>query len=236
MKGHEIAKKLNISTSALKHYETWGLIPEVERAENGYRNYTAEHEAYFECIRALKSGFGMDLVKEIMPRIILGEKLEVLWLINKAQVNLHTEKLIVQRTVDMLDLRELSDFPSYGGTQVLTIGEAAKEANISPSAIRHWEKEGLITSERHKESGFRLYTPADLRKILIIRTIQRVVYSLDIVREVLSDLDKNNIAQAKEIALKSLQYLDYALVEQLRGVSHLQKLFDTIANNPITSV
>ncbi|MFY0762319.1 hypothetical protein AB1K32_26365 [Metabacillus dongyingensis] len=40
---------------------------------------------------------------------------------------------------------------------------------------------------------------------------------MDIDREVLSELDKNNVAQAKEIALKSFQYIDYALAEQLRG-------------------
>ena len=66
MKGIQIAKKLNISTSALRHYESWGLIPKIER-KNGYRIYTKEHEAYFQCIRALNAGFGMDLVKRVMP-------------------------------------------------------------------------------------------------------------------------------------------------------------------------
>lgn len=229
MKGSEIAKKLHISTSALKHYEAWGLIPKVERAANGYRIYTKEHEAYFQCIRALQSGFGMELVKKIMQHLINGEKLDALWLINKAQVDLHAEKLTVQRTVDMLDLTELIELPPYVNKQMFTIGEVAKEANISASAIRHWEKEGLIQSERHKESGFRIYSPSDIRKVLIIRTVQRVVYSLDIVREVLSELDKNNVTQAKEIALKSLQYLDHALVEQIRGIACLHNLIDVIS-------
>jgi hypothetical protein len=66
--------------------------------------------------------------------------------------------------------------------------------------------------------------------VLIIRTVQRVAYSLDIVREVLSELDKNDIAQAKEIALKSLQYIDHALVEQLRGIAYLHNLFEVISN------
>lgn len=228
MKGIDIANKLNISTSALKHYEAWGLIPKVDRASNGYRIYTLEHEAYFQCIRALKSGFGMDLVKEIMPRIVNGEKLHALWLINKAQVDLYAEKLTVQRTVEMLDLTELIELPQYGSKHLFTIGEVAKEANISASAIRHWEKEGLIKSERHKESGFRIYSPSDIRMVLIIRTVQRVVYSLDIVREVLSELDKHNVTQAKEIALKSLLYIDNTLVEQVRGISTLQNLFDIL--------
>jgi len=36
------------------------------------------------------------------------------------------------------------------------------------------------------------------------QTVQRVVYSLDIVRDVLSDIDKNNIVRTKEMAFQSL--------------------------------
>ncbi|MGM0829089.1 MAG: MerR family transcriptional regulator [Bacillota bacterium] len=228
MKGIEIAKKLNISTSALRHYESWGLIPTVERAENGYRIYNDEHEAYFQCIRALLPGFGMELVKGVMPLIRNGKTLEALWLINKAQVDLHTEKETVQRAVEILDLKELMEIPKYYNKNFFTIGEVAREANVSASAIRHWEKEGLINPERHKESGFRIYSPSDIRRVLIIRTVQRVAYSLDIVREILSDLEKNNIAQAKEMALKSLEYIDYALIEQVRGIASVQNLLDIV--------
>ena len=62
--------------------------------------------------------------------------------------------------------------------------------------------------------------------MLIIRTVQRVVYSLDIVREVLSDFEKNNVAQAKKMAIKSLEYIDYALTEQVRGIASIQNLLD----------
>lgn len=236
MKGIEIAKKLKISTSALRHYESWGLVPEIKRAKNGYRIYTEEHEAYFQCIRAINSGFGMALVREVMPRIIKGEKIEVLWLINKAQVDLHKEKETVIRTVKMLDLKELNDIPKYRNKNSFTIGEVAKEANVSTSSIRHWEKEGLIQPVRHKESGFRIYSTSDVRQVLIIRTVQRVAYSLDIVREVLSELDKNSVARAKEIALKSLQYIDNRLIEQMRGIASLHNLFEVLlkkgVNNP----
>ncbi|SFS94143.1 MerR family transcriptional regulator [Paenibacillus sp. 453mf] len=230
MKGIEIAKKLNISTSALRHYESWGLIPEVERAENGYRIYTSKHEAYFQCIRALNAGFGMDLVKKVMPLIINSKIHDALWLINKAQVDLHAEKETVQRTAKILDsteLTELTNIHKYNHKSNFTIGEVAKEANVSASSIRHWEKEGLINPERDKDSGFRIYSTADIRRVHIIRTIQRVVYSLDIVREVLADIDNSNVLQAKEMILQSLQYIDNALVEQVRGIAALQHLLDT---------
>ncbi|MFC5402657.1 MerR family transcriptional regulator [Cohnella soli] len=226
MNGIEIAKKLNISTSALRHYESWGIVPKVERSANGYRIYTEEHEAYFQCIRALIPGFGAGFVREVMPRIMKGEKLEVLWLMNKTFVDLHLEKETVQKTAEMLDLKELANLPKRFDKELFTIGEVARIANISASSIRHWEKEGLIRPERHHESGFRVYSPANIRKVLIIRTVQKVAYSLDSVRNVLAELDKNNVSQAKEIVLESLQYIDQTLVERVRGASYLHSLLE----------
>lgn len=236
MKGIEIAKRLNISTSALRHYESWGLVPKVERAKNGYRIYTNEHEAYFQCIRALNAGFGMDLVKKVMPLIINGKVHDSLWLINKAQVDLHSEKETVQKTVEILDSKDLaglSDIKRHREKIYFTIGEVAKEANVSASSIRHWEKEGLLKPQRHKESRFRIYNTSDIRRVFIIRTVQKAVYSLDIVREVLSDIDKNDIVKVKEMTLRSLQYIDNALVEQIRGIASLQNLLDVTKNQQL---
>lgn len=229
MKGNEIARKLNISTSALKHYEAWGLVPQVERADNGYRIYTREHEAYFQCIRALNTGFGMNLVKKVMPLIIKGEDIKALWKINIAQVNLQEEKLAAERTVEMFSLKEFNQTEEKRKQKnTFTIREVAKEANVSTSTIRHWEKENLINPSRNKESGFRMFSYSDLRKVLVIRTVQKNVYSLDIVREILSEVDTNNLSQAKKIAQNSLNYIDNTLVEQIRGIASLDHLLNVI--------
>lgn len=228
MKGIEIARKLNISTSALRHYESWGIIPKVEREENGYRNYTSEHEAYFVCIRSLLAGFGMDLVKRVMFLIKEGDFVKAYWLINEGQVRLYKDKEVVQRTLKLLDSKELAEVSIHVQRKNLTIGEVAKEANVSSSAIRHWEKEGLLKPERHKESGFRIYGPKDIRRVLVISAVQRVVYSLEIVREILTQLDKDNIANAKKIALVSMDYIDQSLMEQMKGIASVQELLNVV--------
>lgn len=48
----DIAKKLDVGTSAMRHYEEWGIVPPAKRKPSGYRVYTEVHEAYFLCIRA----------------------------------------------------------------------------------------------------------------------------------------------------------------------------------------
>ena len=230
MRGSEIANKLHISTSALKHYEVWGLIPKVERAANGYRVYTREHEAYFQCIRSLKAGFGMDLVRKIMPLLMKGEVIQAFWLINQAQVYLYKEKKAAELSIQALDLKEFYEIPIRPNKErVYTIGEVAQYAHVSPSSIRHWEKENLIEPKRQPYSRFRIYTASDLRKVLIIKAIQRAVYSLNIVREVLSEINADNVIQAKEIVQRSLIYLDETLSEQIKGITAMQNLLTTIS-------
>jgi DNA-binding transcriptional MerR regulator len=66
----DIAKKIGMSTSALRHYEAWGIIPPVPRSENDYRLYSKEHEAYFVCIRSMNTGFCMALTGKVMRLLI----------------------------------------------------------------------------------------------------------------------------------------------------------------------
>ena len=175
----------------------------------------------------------MDLVKKVMPLIIEGKIHDALWLINQAQVNLHAERNTAQKTVEILEAKDLSQVISVNKNRKHTffsISDVAKETNVSASSIRHWEREGLIDPERDQESGYRQFTLADIRRVFIIRTVQRMVFSLDIVRQVLDNINENNMEQTMEMARQSLQYIDNALVEQVRGIASLQHLLDVIAN------
>ena len=54
----ELAKRAGISTDTLHHYERLGVLTEVERAGNGYRQYPVESVARVAAIRqALDLGF-----------------------------------------------------------------------------------------------------------------------------------------------------------------------------------
>jgi DNA-binding transcriptional MerR regulator len=62
------------------------------------------------------------------------------------------------------------------GAARIRIGEAARRVGVSPSALRQWEQQGLVTPTR-TGSRYRLYTEADvarLREIHRMRTEERV--------------------------------------------------------------
>ncbi len=70
---------------------------------------------------------------------------------------------------------------------MLTVGEVATRAGVSTSALRFYEREGLVAAER-SDGGQRRYRRDVLRRIAFIRAAQRVGLSLDEIREALDAL------------------------------------------------
>ena len=221
MKPIEIAKKLNISTSALRHYESWGIIPPVERAPNGYRIYTEEHFAYFSCIRAMAPGFGFKLTSNVLKKVLSKEVDEAFWLVNEAQSSLFDDKRTAEKTIQVLGTEELQGLDNIHKGIWMTIGEVSAQTNIPSSAIRHWELTGLISPDRDQDNGYRKFNHALVRKILMIRTLRSADYSLEIIKEVLTELDHHNVKNARKVAQESLDYLNHINRNQIQGVHYL---------------
>ena len=70
---------------------------------------------------------------------------------------------------------------------MLTIGELSARSGVAPSALRYYERLGLIQS--HRTSGNqRRYEQATLRRVAFIRIAAQVGLSLDEIREALRSL------------------------------------------------
>lgn len=226
----DIARKLDVGTSALRHYEEWGIVPPAERKPNGYRVYTEVHEAYFQCIRAMVPGFGMATVKKIMPMIQQQRFTEALWEVNNIQAELFQRRQQAIMALEILKPEKMESLLKKSKKKWFTIGEVAKELDVPASTLRHWEKEGLIQPNRNPENGYRLYDRDHLRQLLIIRTIQPSVFFLDSVKEIMEKINKHNISEARQITLDSLAYMDYQIEQQLRGAYYLYKLIHLLKN------
>lgn len=74
-------------------------------------------------------------------------------------------------------------------TDLLRIGQVAARAGVAASALRFYEDEGLILSERDS-LGARRYPRATLRRIAFIQAAQRVGLSLDEIRKALDSLPR----------------------------------------------
>lgn len=220
----DIARKLNISTSTLRRYESWGIVPPAERAANGYRMYTEEHVAYFECIWAMLPGFGRNITKEVLRKVQRKEVDDALWLVNKEQARLHQDKAMAEKTVRILENEEFDKFELVGKRKWMTIGEVSAFVGASSSAIRHWEKEGLISLPRDQGNGYRKFNRTQIRQIQVIRILRSANYPLEIIKQVIQELGHNHIEVARRFARDSLDKLNCINRHQVRGIYYLYRL------------
>ena len=71
---------------------------------------------------------------------------------------------------------------------VMQIGEVATRTDLSLRSLRHWEEVGLLEPTGRSDGGFRLYTEADVDKILVIRRMKPLGFTLDQMKSVMDDL------------------------------------------------
>jgi MerR family transcriptional regulator, redox-sensitive transcriptional activator SoxR len=81
--------------------------------------------------------------------------------------------------------------------ELLTIGEVAHRAGTAASALRYYEREGLIEAAR-SEGGQRRYRREVLRRVAFIRAAQNVGLSLDEIKEALASLPDSRTPTARD--------------------------------------
>ncbi len=84
-------------------------------------------------------------------------------------------------------------------SETLTIGEVARRCGVATSALRFYEDEELIRSER-TSAGHRRYARSVIRRVAFIVFAQRVGLSLAEVRDELAKLPENRIPRRADWA------------------------------------
>ncbi|HEY0700126.1 MAG TPA: redox-sensitive transcriptional activator SoxR [Micromonospora sp.] len=74
--------------------------------------------------------------------------------------------------------------------ELLTIGELSARSGVAPSALRYYERLGLIRSTR-TGGNQRRYDRAELRRVAFVRIAQQVGVSLEEIRSALAELPES---------------------------------------------
>ena len=64
-------------------------------------------------------------------------------------------------------------------------GPAARRLDIRPATLRKWQRAGLIVSRRDPRTGYRVYTSADVRDVLLAHQLRRGGHGLEQIAQVL---------------------------------------------------
>lgn len=71
----------------------------------------------------------------------------------------------------------------------LHIGEVAERVGLSLRTVRFYEEQGLITPEGRTDGGFRLYTDEHVDRLLLIKHMKPLGFSIQQMRELLDTRD-----------------------------------------------
>jgi MerR family redox-sensitive transcriptional activator SoxR len=102
----------------------------------------------------------------------------------------------------------------------ITIGELSARSGVATSALRFYERRGLIQSER-TAGNQRRYARSQLRRVAFIRAAQRVGLSIDEIREAMSTLPDNRTPNKADWARLS-RHWESRLDAQIRELELLK--------------
>lgn len=71
----------------------------------------------------------------------------------------------------------------------LQIGEVAERAGLSLRTVRYYEEQGLVTPAKRSEGGFRLYTEEQVERLLLVKQMKPLDFTVEQMRELLAARD-----------------------------------------------
>ena len=104
-----------------------------------------------------------------------------------------------------------------GVEELLSIGEVARRAGVATSAVRFYERRGLLAADTRR-SGQRRYRPDTLRRLVFIGMLQDAGLSLD---DIAGILGAASMLDWKAIAARRLDVLDAEIDRLQQARSYL---------------
>lgn len=106
----------------------------------------------------------------------------------------------------------------------MTISKAAAASGVSARMIRHYEGLGFLPTVQRLDSGYRMYTPADVHTLCFIKRSRDLGFSIAEIAQLLSlwqDTQRSNL-QVRQIAQQHLDDLQ-------RRIASMQAMHASLA-------
>lgn len=116
------------------------------------------------------------------------------------------------------------------GDELLTIGEVARRAGVAPSAVRYYERRGLLAADG-RVSGQRRYRSGTLRRLVFIGMLQDAGLSLD---DVVGILAASGRDEWKAIGRARLAVLDAEIARLEHARLYLRGALGCPHDHPMT--
>ncbi|WP_026533159.1 MerR family transcriptional regulator [Arthrobacter sp. H41] len=120
----------------------------------------------------------------------------------------------------------MSDAPVETSERTMHIGELAERTGLSLRTIRHYDEVGILPATARTEGGFRVYTEDDLERLMVIRRMKPLGFTLEEMTDLLAVLDalqeERDDARTAELRRRLAAFRDTAMERR-------DKMVDTLA-------
>jgi MerR family redox-sensitive transcriptional activator SoxR len=115
-------------------------------------------------------------------------------------------------------MNEAPSAPSFVGVRTLSIGEVARRSGLATSAIRYYERSGVLP-QPDRSGTKRVYDETVLDRLATIGVAKQAGFTLDEVRELLAAIDRGDPAhdQLRGLARRKLPEVE-ALIARAEAV------------------
>ena len=175
----DLAREHGLSAQAVRNYEGEGILPSAGRTPHGYRVYAPLHARALRAFVALVPAHGHRTASDVMRAANAGDVDTALALLDGSHAQLLRDRetlAAVEAALRDLTSSEPEEVPSRRGT--VFIGGLARQLGVVPATLRKWERAGLLDPGRDPETGYRVYSPADVRDARLAHQLRRGGYLL----------------------------------------------------------
>ena len=109
---------------------------------------------------------------------------------------------------------------------LVNIGEAAHQSGVSAKMLRHYESLGLLGAVARTDSGYRLYSPADVHTLRFIKRCRDLGFSMAEIAELVGLWQNRRRASSnvKRIAQKHVDELN----ARIEAMQSMQRTLSTL--------
>ncbi len=194
----DLARVAGVSVQQVRNYEAQGLLPPVGRRPSGYRHYTPHHLAAIRIARLLMRAYGNQRALAMMRAVHQNDRATVLALMDEHHAELDRLRRQFEQTLTALRTLTtgLAEDDRWRRPTRVRVGAAARLANVRVSALRFWEKLGLLHPDREPGSRYRVYDLRQLRRLRVLALLRQANHDFGAIRVVLDELEADQPQRA----------------------------------------
>ncbi|WAA66043.1 MerR family transcriptional regulator [Microbacterium oxydans] len=221
-----LGRRVGYSTQQVRDLERLGVLPPAERGANGYRRYGARHETALRAYRALAAAIGPVPARRLMPVVIGGTVEGAAERIDLLHAGLADERARVREALRGLDVAVAEADDVFDDADAMTIGELAQALGVRASALRHWEREGLVHPARRSASA-RSYGSVAITEARIVAALRSGGYGIPAIARILDEVRSHaDTDEVERILTRRLADLTRRSVALLAAAGWLHELLD----------